>query len=326
MMRLERLELCRRTNHLRSHGLTHHLHHPGCVANNQQGDASEVTAPKLLDGRDCSAQVLEPSEPKPPRVCQIARKSGWGKKPKCVLNGPSRHEVLHERFRLRQEQEESNPKLHSFQVDGKGKASIRAAWRFEREQCRQHDLPKYNCSACNRSFTCKPHCGACVVIEVCKQMGWGVQSLSAAQIIEIQDCALDLMESSPVTRGEIEQPLKHVSTRIKPPNWSVREPLQLPPPQSSMVESSYAEGYVLELAQRANFANHARAWARMNMKYQLLNGMALSSDQLASHQMHSQPPWVQLKLLGTAKWDNRVATRLCYDLESSGHGEIWSVV
>ena len=268
-----------------------------------------------------------PTEPAPPRVKQVARKSCYGKKPRFCLNPDVAAQLLadeqrdarevRESIRKQEEQEKSNPKLHRFQVGGKGEASIRESWKFEREQCRVRHLPKFHCSGCDQVFTCKPHCGACVVLEVCEHMGWRHQGLTPTQIIQIQDHALGQTQSNPVTRGKLEELSQQTVIRIKPPEWSTpvhsggpsgilqlgpcRKELQALDEDSQCLYGGSSR-YVHMLKQRIIIAKHARAWVRTNAMNMLLQGLTLPNEHPTKHQLNDQQPWVQLKMLESAKW------------------------
>ena len=119
-------------------------------------------------------------------------------------------------------------------------------WQLDRErvpqQLSKERLPSVSCSACGMSFVCKPRCGACVVLEVCKTMQWQPNTLTPAQIMQIQDSAFVEWNprflhhggftarpkvsspSTPVTRGEVGAPEGDTMIRLKPPDWSTHHP------------------------------------------------------------------------------------------------------
>jgi hypothetical protein len=119
-------------------------------------------------------------------------------------------------------------------------------WQLDRErvpqQLSKERLPSVSCSACGMSFVCKPRCGACVVLEVCKTMQWQPNTLTPSQIMQIQDSAFvewnprflshggftarpkASSPSTPVTRGEVGAPEGDAMIRLKPPDWATHHP------------------------------------------------------------------------------------------------------
>lgn len=213
--------------------------------------------------------------------------------------------------------------MRSFLVGGKGMASITEPWQRDREQCFSWHLPKYHCSLCKRSSTCKPHCGACAVLEVCKSTGWDPTTLTAQQIVQIQDAVL--VGSTPVSRNEIEEPEEHQVIRVKPPDWSTRHPISLPgPPHNPMSAQEHADFVAqihqmskcarlfdqsaevcgIELEDRMKRQRVRDRYCRIKMKYAILRGHVHSKHQLEKFKLDAQPPWLQIQFLHSAQWDS----------------------
>ena len=75
---------------------------------------------------------------------------------------------------------------------------------------------------------------------MCRTTGWDQSSLTAQQMVQIQDAVP--LGSTPVTRNEIEEPQGHQVIRIKPPDWCTRHPLALPrAPRALMSKEAHDE-------------------------------------------------------------------------------------